>query len=495
MSYDPDAAFPPDPGAAEEEARIGRDEWVAKYFEREERYQGRIGRLRRRAERVPIGLWLLIVVAVAATLPLLTNNDYVIRVGADTLVYVLLALGLNVVVGWAGMLDLGYVAFFGVGAYLFAILSSDQFDIHWPAIVSVPVVVLTTALFGLLLGLPSRRLIGDYLAIVTLFFLQIFVVVVSNADRLPLPFVGAVDFTGSVNGIPDVDPFRLFGYEFVTNTQYYLLGLVLAALVAAALYLLNESRTGRAWRALREDSLAAEMMSMPVNWLRLLAFAFGAGVAGLTGTLAAPLRTGVFPTDFGLPLLITIYAMVILGGAGSIVGVALGAIVINVSLELLTNADHARWLFYATVIVAVLKLVRPWLWAAGVLVGTVAFGFVLRGVAELWWERGVAGSAPPGADRVTRIVDSWVLLPGNPGDLPKYAYVALIAAVLGLTLVRGKARLIGLIPVLYLAVFVWENLLVQQPAVTRLILLGALLVALMNARPQGLLGSQRVEIV
>jgi ABC-type branched-subunit amino acid transport system permease subunit len=88
-----------------------------------------------------------------------------------------------------------------------------------------------------------------------------------------------------------------------------------------------------------------------------------------------------------------------------------------------------------------------------------------------------------------------VLLPGNPGDLPKYAYVALIAAVLGLTLVRGKARLIGLIPVLYLAVFVWENLLVQQPAVTRLILLGALLVALMNARPQGLLGSQRVEIV
>ena len=134
----------------------------------------------------------------------------------------------------------------------------------------------------------------------------------------------------------------------------------------SALYLLNDSRTGRAWRALREDPLAAELMSMPVNRLKLMAFAFGAAAAGLTGTIAAPLRTGVFPTDFDLPLLITVYAMVILGGSGSLAGVAVGAVVINVALEVLTNAEHARWLFYGVVVLGILRLVRPWKWAAAV---------------------------------------------------------------------------------------------------------------------------------
>jgi ABC-type branched-subunit amino acid transport system permease subunit len=474
--------------------RIGVDEWVARHDERDLRYVGVAGRLRREAEKVPWYAWLGVFVVVAAMLPLVTDDQYALRVGVDTLIYMLLALGLNVAVGWAGILDLGYVAFFGVGAYLYAILSSDQFDLHWPAIVSVPIVVVSTGLLGLLLGLPSRRLMGDYLAIVTLFFLQIFVVLVSNADRLPLPFVGTVDFTGSVNGIPNVDPFRAFGYEFVSNTQYYLLALGMFAVVLSALYLLNESRTGRAWRALREDPLAAELMSMPVNRLRLLAFMFGAAAAGLTGTLAAPLRTGVFPTDFDLALLITVYAMVILGGAGSLAGVALGAIVINVALEVLTNPEHARWLFYGVLVLAVLKLVRPWLWAVGVLAGAVALGVLLQLAAEQWWSRGVARGAPEDADWVTRLVDSWVLLPSQPATIAKYAYVALVAGGLGLTLVKGRARLIGLVPVLYLAAFVWENLLAFEPSVTRLILLGALLVALMNARPQGLLGTPRVEI-
>jgi branched-chain amino acid transport system permease protein len=475
-------------------SRIGTDEWVAQHGERDARYTGRAGRLRRDADRVPWWGWLLLAVAAGATLPLLTDDQYVLRVGVDTLIYMLLALGLNIAVGWAGLLDLGYVAFFGVGAYLFAILSSEQFDLHWPAIASVPVVVVSCALLGLLLGLPSRRLLGDYLAIVTLFFLQLFVVIVSNADRLPLPYFGTVDFTGSVNGIPNVDPFRVFGYEFVSNTQYYLLALGVFAVVLSALYLLNESRTGRAWRALREDPLAAELLSMPVNRLKLLAFMFGAAVAGLTGTIAAPLRTGVFPTDFDLALLITVYAMVILGGAGSLAGVAIGAIVINVALEVLTNPEHARWLFYGVLVLAVLRFVRPWLWALGVLAGAVLLGVVVQVIAELWWERGVAGSAPEGADWVTRLVDSWVLLPSQPGTIAKYAYVALVAGVLALTVVKGRTRLLGLVPVLYLAAFVWENLLAANASITRLILLGALLVALMNARPQGLLGTARVEI-
>jgi ABC-type branched-subunit amino acid transport system permease subunit len=495
MSYEPPTGeFPQAPDAVAG-PQVGTDEWVAKYFEREQGYTGRLGSVRRRLERVPPGLWLLVFVASAALIPLLTSNDYVIRVGADTLIFMLLALGLNIVVGWAGMLDLGYVAFFGIGAYLYAILSSDQFDIHWPAIVTVPIVVVTVALFGLLLGLPSRRLLGDYLAIVTLFFLQIFVTLVTNANRLSLPFVGQVDYTGGPNGIPDVDAFKLFGYVFNSNTQYFYLGLGVFAILIAALWTLNESRTGRAWRALREDSLAAELMSMPVNWLRLLAFSFGAAVAGLTGTIAAPLHTGVFPTDFDLPLLITVYAMVILGGSGSLVGVAVGAIVINVALEVLTVPEHARWLFYGGILIALVKFVRPWRWLGIVLAGTVVFGLVVRQLAEWFWERGVAFGAPAGSDLVTRAVDSVVLLPSRPDEIAKYAYVALVASVLALTLVKGRTRYVCLIPTLYLAAFVWENLLVQEPSVTRLILLGALLVALMAARPEGLFGAKRVEIV
>jgi ABC-type branched-subunit amino acid transport system permease subunit len=187
--------------------------------------------------------------------------------------------------------------------------------------------------------------------------------------------------------------------------------------------------------------------------------------------------------------------MVILGGAGSLAGVAVGAVVINVSLEVLTNAEHARWLFYGVILLALARLVRPWIWAAGVLFGTAVLGLVVHEVAERVWERGVARGAPEGADWVTRLVDSWVLLPSRPMDIANYSYVALVAGVLALTMLRGRWRLVGLAPVLYLAAFVWENRLAEEPSITRLILLGALLVALMNARPQGLLGTARVEIV
>ena len=140
-------------------------------------------------------------------------------------------------------------------------------------------------------------------------------------------------------------------------------------------------------------------MSIPVKRLKLLAFAFGAAIAGLTGAIAAPLRTGVFPTDFDLALLITVYCMVILGGTGSLVGVALGAIVVNVALEVLTNPEHARWLFYGVVLVGVLWFVRPWVWKAGVLAGTALLGLVLREVAERWWERGGRGRGDGGRRR------------------------------------------------------------------------------------------------
>ena len=174
--------------------------------------------------RAPSGCrwWVLLVAAVgvSALLPFVSSSDYVIRVAVNTVLFALLALGLNVVVGWAGLLDLGYVAFYGFGAYVYALLSSPQFGLHFPALLSVSIVIVSSALLGLLLGLPSRRLVGDYLAIVTLFFAQIYVVLATNADRITFPWNdGPTDISGGPNGITDIDPLSILGYEFDSTRQ------------------------------------------------------------------------------------------------------------------------------------------------------------------------------------------------------------------------------------------------------------------------------------
>ena len=163
------------------------------------------------------GVQLALVVVAAALVPLWLSDGDLFNYGIFVLLYVLLGLGLNVVVGFAGLLDLGYVAFFGFGAYFYALLSSDHYGIHWPAIVAIPVVVAATSLLGLFLGVPSRRLLGDYLAIVTLFFGQAFVVFVNASN----PQVAGKGLTGGPNGIADIDPVSFFGYEFTTRTQQY----------------------------------------------------------------------------------------------------------------------------------------------------------------------------------------------------------------------------------------------------------------------------------
>ena len=196
--------------------------------------------------------------------------------------------------------------------------------------------------------------------------------------------------------------------------------------------------------------------------------------------------------------------MVVLGGAGSIFGVTVGAVLINGSLEALSEPDDASWVFYVVGAVAILALLRrpPWLGAA-VLGGTIAFGLVVHELAERWRPSLVEGTTS-GTARVDELVDEWVLLPegivtqdGLPdGASGKLAYLGLVAAVLALTLVRSRLwRAVGLVPVLYLAACVWENLLLAQPAVARFVLIGAMLVGLMAFRPQGLFGQQRVEVV
>jgi branched-chain amino acid transport system permease protein len=484
----------PAPPEARDRPRVGVDTWVAEAEERTEALTGILAPLQRRFLALPLGARLACFVVPAAVVPALVSSDYVMQVAVLTVLYAMLALGLNIAVGFAGLLDLGYVAFFGVGAYGYTFLASDHFDLHWQAPAAIPVVVVACAIVGFLLGLPSRRLLGDYLAIVTLFFLQIFITLLNNADRINVPFVDhPVNFTRGPNGISSVDPMRFFGFELTTLDQYYWLALVGFCVVIGGLYLLDDSRTGRAWRASREDPLAAEMMGMPVNRLKLMAFALGAAVAGLTGTIFAAQQGAVFPVDFDLVLLITLYAMVILGGAGSLAGVTIGAVAITVGLEVLRTPEHASWVFYGALLLAAILAVR-WPWPAAVLAGVVVFGFGVRAVADAVWPRGTAGDSP-GATLVDRLVEDWVLVPSDPVDIGRLAFLGLVAAVLGLTLLRGRQRAVALVPVLYLAVFVWQNVLLPQPAVSRYIMLGAMLVALMAARPQGLLGTPRVEIV
>jgi branched-chain amino acid transport system permease protein len=486
----PQAPAPPDEG---DRPRIGVDEWVAQAEGRHERGKGVAALLGRSWEAAPPPARLVLLIAVAATLPLWMNEGDLFSYGLYTLLYAILALGLNIVVGFAGLLDLGYVAFYGFGAYSYALLSSSHYGIHWQAEASIPVAVVGAALVGVVLGFSSRRLLGDYLAIVTLFFGQAFVAFANNAN----PTVAGVGLTGGPNGIPNVDPLNFFGYQLHSTKQYtyFLLGVLV--LVASGLYLVDNSRTGRAWRALREDPLAAEAMSMPVNKLKLLAFVFGAGTAGLCGTIFAAIQTGTVAGNFDVSLLITLYAIVILGGMGSIAGVIIGAIVINVSFQFLAPSnDHPelkRLLFYGVLLLLVTRI-RPWTRALFVLAGTVGFGFAVHEIVSAAAPSWTAGSAAD-AGSAAHAIREWVVIPRGHGTFDTVAYICLVAAIVALSQLRGWWRAAGLIPTLYLVAVVWENVLVEQPAVTRLILFGALLIGLMNARPQGLLGTARVEIV
>lgn len=488
-----DTTPPPEPAPPAGPA-IGQDEWVARHSERRTSRKGWMGEVEERILRAPWWAYLLFFLACFALLPAVVHSSYVQRVAFDTVLYMLLALGLNVVVGWGGLLDLGYVAFYGIGAYSYAMLDSGKFGIHLPTAIAIPLVVVIGAVAGFLVGLPSRRLVGDYLAIVTLFFLQLFLTVATNGDQL-----FGHDLTGGANGILNIDPFEIFGQALATEhggafaVGYLYAGLVMFAIVYVALHFVNDSRTGRAWRSLREDALAAEAMGMPVNLLKLMAFSFGAAVAAFSGTLFAALNASTFPLTFSFPLLITVYTMVILGGQGNLPGVVVGAVLVSVLLELLRDAADARPLLYGFVVLGLVFIYGRSRATAILLGGTIAFGFVAHAVAGAIDDSWTSGATDSG---LSSALAHWVIVPAHLDSwVGPVTYMGLIAITLGLTLVRGWTRTLLLIPTLYLAAFVWENVLLAQPDATRYIVLGAMLIVLMVLRPNGLFGERRVEIV
>jgi ABC-type branched-subunit amino acid transport system permease subunit len=468
---------------------IGVDEWVARSAHRREYAPGWRGEIQRRSER--IGWWpkLAAAAVIAALIPQLGLNDFQLQVGINALLLALLALGLNVPIGWAGLLDLGYIAFYGFGAYGFALLSSNQLGsagIHLPAYASILIVMIGAALLGLLVGLPSRRLIGDYLAIVTLFFGEAFVEFTNNVAPTKL---------GGPNGIFGLDPIRGFGSQITTNKGFFYLLLILVVLTMIVLHMLDRSRLGRAWRAVREDPLAASAMTIPVNRVKLMAFMFGAMTAAMAGTVFAAQQTSVFPTDFDTPFLILIYAGLILGGAGSLAGAVLGAVVITIVLDgFLRSPTQAGYIFYGLILLTLIVKMRPWPKLGVVLAATVAFGFAAHAIVAAISHAGVAGG-PQSTGWIADALRHWVIVPANAARFGNIGFVVLLCLVVALIRLSGVKRLVVLVPTLYLAACVWEARLVAQPSITRQILLGAILIVMMNARPEGILGSRRVEVV
>ena len=312
-----------------------------------------------------------------------------VRIVNIALLYTMLALGLNIVVGYAGLLDLGYVAFFAVGAYLYGLLASPHLTDNFAAIaamfpgglhlsvwLALPLALLLAAMAGVLLGIPVLKLRGDYLAIVTLGFGEIIRIFLNNLDH---PF----NITNGPKGINQIDSVRVFGlnlgkplsiggFEVASVSLYYYLFLVLVLVTVCVCQRLQDSRVGRAWMAVREDEIAAKAMGLNVRNLKLLAFGMGASFGGVSGAMFGAFQGFVSPESFSLMESVMIVAMVVLGGLGHLPGVVLGALLLSALPEVLRyvagplqqmtdgrlDAAILRQLFIALAMI-VIMLMRP----------------------------------------------------------------------------------------------------------------------------------------
>ncbi|SAK91172.1 inner-membrane translocator [Caballeronia hypogeia] len=349
------------------------------------------------AKTVTVGIVTALFVIAAPMIIGAAGGNYWVRVLDFAMLYVMLALGLNVVVGFAGLLDLGYIAFYAVGAYTAALLSSPhlvtQFEwlariapdgLHVPFLIIVPCAMAVAALFGVLLGAPTLRLRGDYLAIVTLGFGEIVRIFMNNLDR-------PVNITNGPKGITGIDPVHigdfslaqthpLFGLKFPSVYAYYYLFVLAALVVIWICTRLQHCRIGRAWAAIREDEIAAKAMGINTRNVKLLAFAMGASFGGLSGAMFGAFQGFVSPESFTLPESIVVLACVVLGGMGHIPGVILGAVLLAVLPEFLrttmgplqhvlfgheiVDTEVIRQLVYALAMVLIMLYRSEGLWPA-----------------------------------------------------------------------------------------------------------------------------------
>ncbi|MEO0595622.1 MAG: branched-chain amino acid ABC transporter permease [Chloroflexota bacterium] len=544
---------------------IGKDQWVEQYGNRRKRRPGVLGIFDTLIEVLfSQRRWILVVLIVGALVPFLTDNEQVLQIAGDVVIFGLLALGLHIVAGYSGLLDLGFAGFFLVGGYTYAYMSADLrfiepgLSLHLPSIVAIISATVLGALVGLLLGASSLRLSGDYLAIVTLGFGLALVNGLEGLTRVQLPgFEDAVNLTGGPDGIQNLDDLAFFGLEISSKTGYYWVGLIALTICILGVYHMNASPTGRAWRSMREDELATQAMGMDPRGLKLRAFAIGAAIAAFAGALHAARQGSIFPSDGDTPRLIITYATVVLGGLGSLPGVVLGALIMNVVPPALQSPLISAFLFYGTLLILLFTMFRPrWqgivsLVGAGILGTILLFGagllsppnYVIEQLAEeaedLSEETGetVAPAEPgilswyaipenldmPSNSVLTNTMRSWLVIPEDvrikkpwaeaevdcserrpPDDCWRlrtddFGNAAFVLAIV-LVFVLARVDTIGLrialmIPTIYLMIVAWELRLSVETSVTRKIFIGLLLVLLMIYRPNGLLGTRRVEVV
>ncbi len=297
-----------------------------------------------------LAFWALVLLL----LPLLLQSmgNFWVRIADVALLYVLLALGLNIVVGFAGLLDLGFVAFFAIGAYLYGLLASPHLTetfpwiaqlfptgLHVSVFLAIPLAALVAGGFGVLLGAPTLKLRGDYLAIVTLGFGEIIRVFLNNLDH-------PVNITNGPKGLGQIEAVHLFGvnlgrgvnvggFTLSAVTLYYYLFLVLVVASVVVCHRLQLSRIGRAWMAIREDEIAAKAMGINTRNMKLLAFGMGATFGGVSGAMFGAFQGFVSPESFSLMESVMIVAMVVLGGIGHLPGVILGAVLLSALPEVL----------------------------------------------------------------------------------------------------------------------------------------------------------------
>lgn len=301
-----------------------------------------------------------------------------VRTADYALLYCMLALGLNIVVGYAGLLDLGYIAFYALGAYMVAVLASPHLNIHVSPWLLIPIGAGFAGLAGAILGAPTLKLRGDYLAIVTLGFGEIVRLFMQNLDR-------PINITNGTQGISGIDNLSFFGHDFGSGFDlfgqhfngsylYYYLFLALVLIVIGICMRLENSRIGRAWVAIREDELAAKAMGINTRNIKLLAFAMGASFGGVAGGMFASFQGFIDPTSFSLMESIMVLCMVVLGGMGNIAGVILGAVLLTLTPEVLrevirplqealfgrqvVDPDNVRMLIFGIALVAMM-LFRP----------------------------------------------------------------------------------------------------------------------------------------